>query len=69
MTIIAFLFYVGCVWNTIAHEGFDYLLEKSQSDTREKSRSVVSPREMEERRSEDGFSEDDGLLMRAWDDL
>ena len=60
---------MGCVWKTIAYEGIEYLLKKSQSDTREKSRSVVSPRKMEARRSEDGLSEDDGLLLRVWDDL
>ncbi|PVH88779.1 hypothetical protein DL98DRAFT_157105 [Cadophora sp. DSE1049] len=69
MTIIAVSFYVACVWKTVAYEGFDYLLERFQSDTREKPPSVVSPREMEDNRSEDGFSEDDGLLMRAWDDI
>ncbi|KAH7336326.1 hypothetical protein BKA65DRAFT_31956 [Rhexocercosporidium sp. MPI-PUGE-AT-0058] len=68
MTIVAVLFYVGCVWKTVAYEGFDYLLEKFQSDTVEKSPAVVS-RAMEEIRHEYGDSEEEGLLLRVWDDM
>lgn len=58
----------------MAYEGFDYLLEKFQSNTQGKPFAVVSPRAMNaianvEIADIEWGSEEEGLLMRAWDDI
>ncbi|KAL2068823.1 hypothetical protein VTL71DRAFT_15161 [Oculimacula yallundae] len=63
------LFYVSCIWKTVAYEGFDYLLSKFRNETKQHFPTALSSEFKEENESDDGFSGADGLLMRTWEEV
>ena len=53
----------------MAYEGFDYLLEKFQKIELETSPAIVNHRLLKAGEQEIGSSEEEGLLMLAWDEV